>query len=74
MADEMKSLQDNNNWDLVELPRDRNVIPGKWVYKIKLGPNGQIDKFKEHYVEKGFKQVEEFPTCKPETFGTLLQL
>ena len=62
-------------------PQDRDVILGKWVGKRKLGPNGQVDKYKARYVAKGFKQVEDLdyfetfaPTCKPETFKILLQL
>ena len=81
MKDEVKALQDNETWNLVRPPTDRDVIPGKWVYKVKLGPSGQVDKYKARYVAKGFKQVEGLdyfetfaPTCKPETFRILLQL
>ena len=81
MNDEVNALQDNETWDLVNPPTDRDVIPGKWVFKVKLGPSGQVDKYKARYVAKGFKQVEGLdyfetfaPTCKPETFRNLLQL
>ena len=81
MKDEVKALQDNETWDLLRPPTDRDVIPGKWVNKVKLGPSGQIDKYKARYVAKGFKQVEGLdyfetsaPTCKPVTFRILLQL
>ena len=62
-------------------PTDRDVIPGKWFLKVKLGPSGHVEKYKARYVVKGFKQVEGLdyfetfaPTCKPETFRILLQL
>ena len=58
MKDEVKALQDNETWNLVRPPTDRDVIPGNWVYKVKLGPSGQVDKYKARYVAKGFKQVE----------------
>ena len=81
MKDEVKALQDNETWNLVRPPTDRDVIPGKWVYKVKVEPSGQVDKYKARYVAKGFKQVEGLdyfetfaPTCKPETFRILLQL
>ena len=82
MKDEVKALQDNETWNLVRPPTDRDVIPGRWgVYKAELGPSGQVDKYKAPYVAKGFKQVERLdyfetfaPTCKPETFRILLQL
>ena len=74
MRDEVKAHQDNENWNLVRPPRDRDVIPGKWVYKVKLGPSGQVDKYKVRYVE-GRDYFETFgPICKPETFRILLQL
>ena len=81
MKDEVKALQDNETWNLVRQPTDRDVIPGKWVYKVKLRPSGQVDKYKARYVAKNFKQVEGLdyfvtfaPTCEPETFRILLQL
>ena len=81
MKDEVKAFQDNENWNLVRSPTDRDFIPGKLVSKVKLGPSGQVDKYKARYVAKGFKQVEGLdyfetfaPTCKPETFRILLQL
>ena len=81
MKYEVEALQDNETWNLVRPPTDRDVKPGKWVYKVKLGPSGQVDKYKARYVSNGFKQVEGLdyfetfaPTCKPETFMILLQL
>ena len=80
MKDEVKALHDNETWILVRPPTDRDVIPGKWVYKLKLGPSGQVDKYKACYVAKSVIQVEGLdyfetcaPTCEPETFKILLQ-
>ena len=79
MQAEVESLENNNTWTLVDRPKDKNVLPGKWVYKVKYGADGQVDKYKARYVAKGFAQVEGLdffetyaPTCKPETFRTLL--
>ena len=79
--DEVKALQDNETWNLVRPPIDRDVIPGKWIYKVKSGPSGQVNKYKARYVSKGFKQMEGLDyfetfalSCKPETFRILLQL
>ena len=58
MKDEVRALQDNETWNPVRQPTDRDVIPGKWVYKVKLGPSCQVDKYKARYVAKDFKQVE----------------
>ena len=81
IKDGVKALQDKETWNLVRPPTDRDVITGKWVYKVKLGPNGQVDKNKARYVAKGFKQMEGLdcfetfaPNCKQETSRILLQL
>ena len=50
MKDEVKALQDNNTWNPVRPPTDKDVIPGKRVFK--LGPRGQVDKYKARYVAK----------------------
>jgi hypothetical protein len=48
-----------NTWTLVrrsDLPRDANIIPVKWVFKIKTDENGVITKHKARITPKGFKQ------------------
>ena len=34
MVEEMNSIENNDTWDLVDLPNDKNLIGVKWVYKI----------------------------------------
>ena len=81
MQEDLISLNDNSVWTLVARPKDRKVITGRWVYKIKTDEQGNIDKFKARYVAKGFMQVPGLDfhetyalTCKPETMRTLLAL
>ena len=35
MKDEMKSMKDNDVWDLVELSKGAKPIGCKWIYKTK---------------------------------------
>ena len=56
METEMQSLKENNVWDLVELPKDRKVIGSKWVYKVKTGADGLIERYKARLVAQGFSQ------------------
>ena len=35
MQEEIKALHGNDSWDLAELPKRKNIIPSKWVHKIK---------------------------------------
>ena len=57
MKDEVRALQDNESWNIVRPPTDRDVKPGKWVYNVKLSPSCQVNKHKTRYVAKGFKQM-----------------
>ena len=82
MQAEYDSLMNNNTWTLVDEPEDQQVLPGKWVYKVKYGANGQVGKLKARYVAKGYTQIEGLdffdctyaPTYKPETFRILVAI
>jgi hypothetical protein len=58
MDDEVHSLVENKTWDLVDRLKDRVVLTGKWVYKHKRGPNGEILRYKSRWVVRGFEQRE----------------
>lgn len=53
---EYDSLIGNETWDLTELPSERKVLTGRWVFKIKYGLNGEIRKYKARWVVHGHKQ------------------
>lgn len=40
LEDEYKTLMDNNTWNLVQRPADRNFIKSKWVFKMKSSYEG----------------------------------
>ena len=56
MKDEMKALDKNATWDLVELPKDRKTVGCKWVYKLKRVVDDKEDRYKTRLVVKGFSQ------------------
>ncbi|CAD6242957.1 unnamed protein product [Miscanthus lutarioriparius] len=37
MQEEMQSLEKNGTWDVVRLPKQKNVVRCKWIFKIKEG-------------------------------------
>lgn len=43
---EMNSIIKNRTWKLVELPPNKPVFNCKWIYKVKEGANGKIEKHK----------------------------
>ncbi|RVW46868.1 Retrovirus-related Pol polyprotein from transposon RE2 [Vitis vinifera] len=57
MVDEMAALHSNGTWDLVVLPSGKSTIGCRWVYAVKVGPDGQVDHFKARLVAKGYTQV-----------------
>ena len=45
-------------YEEVQIPHDHKVVGSKWVFRYKLGLDGQIAKYKVHLVTQGFSQVE----------------
>ena len=55
---EIKALELNDTWILIDLPKHKTTIGCKWVYKIKHKFNGSIERYKARIVAKGYTQVE----------------
>ncbi|KAH9741104.1 Integrase catalytic domain-containing protein [Citrus sinensis] len=59
MEEEIKSLHQNQTWELVKLPKGKKAIGNKWVYTKKQGsPNQSTPRYKARLVAKGFAQKE----------------
>ena len=58
MHDELKSMDQNKVWDLVELPEGCKRVGCKWVFKTKRDSNGNIERYKARLFAKGFTQKE----------------
>jgi len=43
---------------MVFKPEGYKVVDCKWVFKTKLGSNGQVERYKACLVAKGFSQVK----------------
>ena len=43
---------------MVPRPEDKAVVTSKWLYKIKHGSDGSVEKFKARFVACGFSQKE----------------
>lgn len=56
MKNEMQSLNCNDTWKFMPLPKDRKAIKSKWVFKVKIDANGQISTYKARLVAIGFSQ------------------
>ena len=45
-------------WDLVELPTGKRLVGNKWVFKIKLKPDGSVEQYKARLIALGFTQKQ----------------
>ncbi|CAI7763858.1 unnamed protein product [Closterium sp. NIES-54] len=79
MESELKSIEENDTWELVELLDGRKAITSEWLFKIKSDANGNIERYKSRLVAKGYQQKEKVdyeelfaPVVKPTTLRTLL--
>lgn len=58
MKIEYDTLKENKTWILVPRPKNKKVLSNRWVFKIKLTQDGQIEKYKARLVARGHIQEE----------------
>ena len=81
IQDEYDSLLQNQTWELVDLPKSKNIVGSKWVFKHKRGANGQIQRCKARLVAQGYSQKSSVdydevfsPVAKYNSIRTLLAI
>ncbi|CAI7843494.1 unnamed protein product [Closterium sp. NIES-54] len=58
MESDLKIIEENDTWELVELPEGRKAITSKWLFKIKTDADGKIEHYKSRLVAKGYQKKE----------------
>ncbi|CAI7892545.1 unnamed protein product [Closterium sp. NIES-53] len=58
MESELKSIEENGTWELVELPEGRKAITSMWLFKIKSDADSKIERYTSRLVVKGYQQKE----------------
>ena len=81
MQDEISALKENKTWVLVDRPEKRKIINNRWVFRVKVKPNGEVDRYRARLVVKGCAQVagldynETFsPVTRFESVRTLMSI
>eukprot|EP00253_Pinus_taeda_P002526 PITA_02526 len=72
MDEEINAIERNKTWDLVELPKGKEVIGVNWVYKTKSNVEGKIERHKARLVVKGYKQ--QYGRDYEETFALVARM
>ncbi len=55
--EELQTLKDAGTWELVEPPKDANIVGSKWVFRAKKDAAGNVVRYKARLVAQGFSQV-----------------
>ena len=56
MDEKIRSIERNDTWELVSLPKGHKAIGVKWVYKAKKNAKGETERYKARLVAKGYSQ------------------
>ena len=57
MLEEMRALEKNRTWELVDLLQGKQPVGCKWIFTIKHTPEGKVEKYKARLVAKGYTQT-----------------
>ena len=55
--EEMRTLEKNETWDMMNMPKRKKPIDCKWVFYVKYRVDGTVERHKARLVAKGFTQT-----------------
>ena len=56
MDEEIECIEKNQTWELVDVPKDKDVVSVKWIYNTKQDADGNVQKHQERMVATRFTQ------------------
>lgn len=57
MNKKLMALDQNNTWNMVDLPLGKKAIGCRWIFRIKHNPDGTIEHYKACLVAKSYNQI-----------------
>jgi hypothetical protein len=58
LTEEYRSIINNDVWEIVPRPKNKDVVSSKWIYKIQHVADGSIENNKARFVARGFFQKD----------------
>ena len=55
---ERRAFEHMGVYEIVPCPKGRKVVRSRWVFRIKRGPDGTVQKYKARVVAQGYTQIE----------------
>jgi hypothetical protein len=72
MKEELKMIEKNQTWELVDRPQHKKAIGVKWIFRTKMNSDGSMNKYKARLVVKGYAQM--FGVDFSETFAPVAKM